>query len=246
MAGGIGHLETADESEMDPMRSSRRITLYLTLLTLVRLGSAGAAEPSLERIVSELQARHNERVTLRAHFEEVSVNKTLNKEFRSRGEVYLKKPGLMRWEYSEPEGKLIVSDGEKLWVYIPDQEQVVVEKVKDLYSSSSPLLFLTGEGELREMFRIERHEGGKELPPNLYALELEPVSPQPGMKKLILIVDCKDFLIQRSVVVDHYDNVIDIRFSQIVADEDIPKRKFTFKVPKGVDVVSPPRLGPVE
>ena len=41
----------------------------------------------------------------------------------------IKKPGKMRWEYSAPEKKTFVSDGVKIYSYLPADKQVIVSSV---------------------------------------------------------------------------------------------------------------------
>jgi hypothetical protein len=61
-----------------------------------------------------------------------------------KGHLLIKKPGKMRWEYTSPEQKLFVSDGVKIYSYIPQDKQVVVSSVPTDDTASAPGLFLAG------------------------------------------------------------------------------------------------------
>lgn len=81
---------------------------------------------------------------------------------REAGTLFLRRPGLMRWQYIEPDGKLLVSDGEVMSLYNPRTNQVrrfAVEQSGDL---RAPLAFLLGRMRLDRQFRdlrIETIEG---------------------------------------------------------------------------------------
>src|SRR4051812_43416513 len=69
----------------------------------------------------------------------------LNKQITERGRLLVKKPGKMRWEYKSPEEKLFVSDGVKIYSYIPQDKQVIVSSVPPQDKATTPALFLAGK-----------------------------------------------------------------------------------------------------
>ena len=70
----------------------------------------------------------------------------LKQQATERGKLLVKKPGKMRWEYTAPEKKLFVSDGRKIYSYIPQDKQVVVGTMPRDEQAPTPALFLTGKG----------------------------------------------------------------------------------------------------
>ena len=58
----------------------------------------------------------------------------------------------MRWEYTAPEEKLFVSDGVKIYSYLPQDKQVIVSSVPPDDQASTPALFLAGKGSLTRDF----------------------------------------------------------------------------------------------
>ena len=64
----------------------------------------------------------------------------------------LRKPGRMRWDYSQPKGKLFVSDGKFLWLYTPDENRVEKMKLKESDDMRAPLAFLLGKLDFRQGF----------------------------------------------------------------------------------------------
>ena len=87
-----------------------------------------------------------------ADFEHVYEGGVLKKKVTERGTVLVKKPGMMRWTYTSPEKKEFVSDGRKLYSYVPEDRQVVVSAVPPADEASSPALFLAGKGDILRDF----------------------------------------------------------------------------------------------
>src|SRR5262245_56261635 len=66
----------------------------------------------------------------------------LKKKITERGRLLVKKPGRMRWEYTAPEQKSFVSDGMKMYSYIPKDKQVIVANLPPQDQATTPTLFL--------------------------------------------------------------------------------------------------------
>ena len=76
----------------------------------------------------------------------------LRKQITERGRLLVKKPGKMRWDYTAPEPKQFVSDGVKMYSYIPQDKQVIVAAVPPDDDAPTPTLFLAGKGNLTRDF----------------------------------------------------------------------------------------------
>jgi outer membrane lipoprotein carrier protein len=72
----------------------------------------------------------------------------LGQHLRESGVLLLKKPGRMKWTYSQPQGKLFVLDGHNAYFYAPGQTEVQRLPAKKLDDLRSPLRFLLGHTEL--------------------------------------------------------------------------------------------------
>jgi len=71
----------------------------------------------------------------------------------SRGTLLLQRPGKFRWDYMQPYKQQIVGDGQRLWIYDVDLEQVIV-KPMDAALGDTPALLLSGGGNISERFEI--------------------------------------------------------------------------------------------
>ena len=96
--------------------------------------------PARETIVARLQARYDETDGFRADFVQEVTSATLGQTLRSRGQVFFKKPGRMRWEFTEPQ-QLLIADGSALWLYQPSERQVVKTPFQHAFSSQTPISF---------------------------------------------------------------------------------------------------------
>jgi outer membrane lipoprotein carrier protein len=215
------------------MRSKWCLFLPVVAASIFFIRSAAAL--TLGEVVAKLQQQQNTTATMVAHFTQTAYSKALNQYQKAEGTVYIKKPGMMRWDYAPPEEQLFVINDETFWWYTPHTKQVIKKRTETAFDSPLPLAFLNGMGELAQNFNIQFATG--EHPPGGYALELVPKKPQVNLKKMVLLVDEEQFYIRQVVMYDFYDNVTTLDFSQHKINTPIADELFEFEVPLGVQVV---------
>src|SRR5262245_21756129 len=88
-----------------------------------------AVDRTPTELASALQRKYDGVKDFAADFVHTYRGGVLNKQLTERGKLVIKKPGRMRWEYTAPERKLFVSDGIKIYSYLPDDKQVIVGSV---------------------------------------------------------------------------------------------------------------------
>ena len=120
----------------DPRARSRRTLIALLLLLPGAVVSAQstrtpAAQPAAgtrqapDALAQALQQRYQTIKDFSADFSQTYRGGVLRtRTARRHGAV--KKPGQMRWVYLKPEKKEFVSDGRKIYSYIPQDRQVIV------------------------------------------------------------------------------------------------------------------------
>src|SRR3982750_2506844 len=111
-----------------------------------------AAERTAAEVATALQKKIDGIRDFATDFTHVYEGGVLRKQITERGRLLVKKPGKMRWDYTTPEQKQFVSDGVKMYSYIPDDKQVIVSSVPSEDEASSPALFLAGKGSLTRDF----------------------------------------------------------------------------------------------
>ena len=195
---------------------------------------------SLDEVVDRIQERYEQTEDFSADFQQSSLLGSLKKEQNAAGHVYIQKPGKMRWEYHTPEQQFLVSDGETLWVYTPGLGQVIENQFSTAYDSKTPALFLAGLGNIKEDFEIHFNSEKPSTSEEGYVLKLKPKDPQLYLSKLIITVNRKGFLVEKSTAYDPLGNVITLWFSNIRTNVGLSTSTFQIQVPEGIERIRPP------
>ncbi len=222
------------------MRSDAyRLSLILQLLIfLLFIGTAAAGE--VDDVVSKLQKNYQEMNDYRASFLQETKIQGYPRPQRSAGEVFYRKPGKMRWNYSTPEKQEIVTDGRTVWLYTPALNQVMQADFAATNQSKVAAAFLSGMGNLKRDFIVLLDEPAG--PDDDYRVVLKPKEDGDTMKSLILTVDRKSCHIKRSELLDIYDNITVVTLTDFRVNLGLKNSMFEFQPPKGVEIVSPPDL----
>jgi len=188
-------------------------------------------------LARSLQQKYDGVRDFSADFTHVYRGGLLRKQLTERGHLLIKKPGKMRWEYTEPEEKLFVSDGAKLYSYIPQDKQVIVSSVPS-DDAAVPTLFLAGKGNLLRDFTVSFDDKATEVPSGARALKLVPKTPQPDYDWLVLIVDPSTLLLRGLLTTDAQGGTSKFSFTNLKENVGLADKAFTFRIPRGVDVVT--------
>lgn len=221
------------------MRRLEPNTLAIGVALAVLVAASGrAADPTATELAEGVQRKYDVVKDFSADFVHTYQGGVLKKQLTERGKVLIKKPGKMRWDYTEPEKKLFVSDGSKVYFYIPADKQVMVSPVPANAETTAPALFLAGKGRLTSQFTPSFAELPAGLPAGSRALKLVPKSQQPDYDWLILAVDPATLAIRGLVTFDAQGGVSTFAFTNLKQNVGLADDQFTFKIPRGVDVVS--------
>src|ERR1700747_507972 len=114
-----------------------RAPIAVALIASLGATSSFAQAPRLgvKDVVERVQKRYDSAGDFRAHFVQTLTNATFKRKTTSAGEVLLKRPGRMRWDYQTPDVKMYLADGDRLWLYEPEDQQAFKQ---DLKSSQLP------------------------------------------------------------------------------------------------------------
>jgi outer membrane lipoprotein carrier protein len=224
------------------MQLSVLISAFVLAVTPQQESTKAASRADLKSVVDRVQKRYDAAPDFRAQFSQTLTNATFKRKSTLSGEVLLKKPGRMRWNYLKPEPKMYLADGNVLWLYEPEDKQAFKQ---DLKSSQLPaaLAFLTGKGKLSDEFEIAFASKSPYGTPRDYVLSLQPKNAQPQVKTLTFVVDPDTFQVRESVLVDGQGNVNDMLFSDIKVGTGLPDATFRWSPPPGVRVIDTAKLG---
>lgn len=152
------------------------------------------------------------------------------------GKIDYRKPGRMRWHYLEPNEQLVVTNGEKVWLFDPLLDNVTVQPLKGL-TQGTPLAFLLGLGKLTRDFSCRALTN---TPPadGLTYLELLPRKPIPGLAFIQLGVAGQAGRIGALRMVDSRGNIRLLRLIDLKPGAVFAKGHFIFKITEGMEVIS--------
>ena len=203
----------------------------VTLVAAAAAAIASAQTPSAGDIAARVQRRYAGVRDFTADFTHVYQGGVLRQKTTERGTMMVKKPGRMRWNYTAPEKKEFVSDGAKLYSYIPADRQVIVSEVPP--DDTTAALFLAGRGDLTKDFTatLDGQTAGA------YRLKLTPKKRQQDFDILIVQVRKDTLQIESLVAQDRQGGTSTFLFSNLKENVGLADDRFTFKVPRGVQVV---------
>lgn len=145
---------------------------------------------------------------------------------RSEGTLALQRPNRFHWHYQTPFEQDLLADGERLWVYDRDLEQISVRPLDEVLGSG-PALMLSGEFQtLEEQFDLTEDDGWIRLAPRDAGWEVSEVRLQmeAGLPKRVLV---KDGLGQTNELV----------LEGVRENVGFGRDRFRFEIPEGVDVI---------
>jgi outer membrane lipoprotein carrier protein len=205
-----------------------RATALVALALTPTLASASAAREAISRFSTDLRS-------LDGRFSQQVFDANGAPGDRSEGRISLKAPRQFRWEYQQPYPQLIVADGDHLWLYDPDLEQVTV-RVQSYEEQSSPLAALIDPGELDRQFIVsEGGQGG-----GLTWVDLKARKPDDSaVQSAKLGFDAAG--LAKMVFEDQLGQRTEVSFSQWKRNGALPVDLFRFAPPEGVDVVGETR-----
>jgi outer membrane lipoprotein carrier protein len=211
--------------------------MIFLLLTALGIADAQQATPAdAGALVTKIQKFYDSTKDLHAKFDQV-LESGIGGKKKASGDVWLKKPGKMRWDYAKPEKKLMLSDGTTLWVYEPEDEQAFKQELR---SSTLPLsvTFLFGQGKLSDEFAITVVPANGLGQPGDTVLKLIPKTATTAYRYLLFVVDSKTGLVRETVIYDQQGGTNHLTFSNVETNKGVDDAKFRFSPPAGTKILS--------
>ncbi|NND91602.1 MAG: outer membrane lipoprotein chaperone LolA [Granulosicoccus sp.] len=196
-------------------------SLFTAMMALPVLG--GEALTQLERFIQDVE-------TFQANFEQTVYDEDSVPLQSSSGTIRLKRPGRFIWSYTSPATQEIVADGQRIWLYDKDLEQVTVNDI-DERIAGTPLILLMRSEPLEESFDIV--ELGEAEGVNW--LELTPRAETSDFELVFIGLDATGLAAME--LRDNFGQATQIRFSDFEPGVMLEDSLFDFQVPEGVDVI---------
>ncbi len=213
----------------------RRVRAGCLAAVTCLLSVGGARADALPQALERLQERYEKTRTLTADFRQTVESPTLAGKLESHGRVAFEKPNRMRWDYEPPDRQTIVGDGETLWIYQPDEKQVIKAPLREAFQARTPINFLGGLGHVERDFEasLERDE------PDHWLVRLVPREDK-GIGVIVLTVAKRDAAVEEARITDPLGTTTRITLEHERRNEPVDPALFRFTPPPGVDVVRPP------
>jgi outer membrane lipoprotein carrier protein len=188
----------------------------------------------VRKLLNALQLHYQKTRSFSAKFHQEIISASGAKRIRD-GTVIYQKPGRMRWDFSAPESETIVSDGEALYDYQPDLNQVLKTPLKRAFTSSAPAALILGMGDLERDFEVSAptHRPSGELASLVLVA-------RGGGERVQMTVDPKSCDLAALSVTDQLGNTTRLIFSDVKNNPRLEPSLFEFRVPEGADVIEAP------
>ncbi len=198
-------------------------SVLCAMFLLVSEATAASAQEQLQGFVSKVQAATG-------NFSQYTVGTQGQTKPAQSGRFAFQRPGRFKWDVLKPYAQQIVSDGQQLFQFDPDLNQVTVRKV-DQAIGSSPAAILFGAGSLEQSFAVTA------LPDKegLSWLRAKPRNGEAGFVHVDL--GFSSGLPARIILLDAFGQSTHIELSGIVPNPTLAAETFRFVPPPGADVV---------
>jgi outer membrane lipoprotein carrier protein len=203
------------------------LAVSLLLGTAITTSALTVAADSAQLLAKKLGAYQS----LEADFVQYLLDASGSRLQETRGTMQLLQPNRFYWQTEDPFAQTIVSDGEQVWIYDPDLEQVTLQLL-DTRSTATPALLLSGDNQaIGEQFNVLLFEGAN----GLEQFDLKPKDAESLYANIRLYFQ-NDELTQMQVV-DTLEQKTAMHFQNLQANPSIPKQRFIFDVPADTDVI---------
>jgi len=231
-------------------------TVMLAFLLCCGASPALAAEATLQQVIATLEQGYSSLRDLQASFNQVTTLAGFPKPQKGHGELALRRPAQgtsqFRFDYAVPK-QSIISNGKQVWFYQPENKQVLVSSLEGMMKggNSIGMAYLTGLGNVSRDFSASFSKPARDKQGN-YLLDLIPRKPTPVLARMRLAIredavnafladgQAKDlFPVASSTVVDASGTETSISYNRVRTNSGLASAKFTFNVPKGVEIIKP-------
>jgi outer membrane lipoprotein carrier protein len=187
----------------------------------------------LEQILDRME-KHYTGNNFQAEFIQESTVKAMDITDFASGKIFVRYPGKMRWEYEKPEKQVIITDGIKLWIYRPADNQVMAGSAPAFFSDGKGASFLSDITLVRKKFNISLGESKDDF---FYELKLKPLEKTLDVTDIRLSVTKNTFTVIRVITYNSYGDENRIELLNHRFKADLQDSLFSFEAPEGTDVL---------
>jgi outer membrane lipoprotein carrier protein len=198
---------------------------------------AAQADALQEKILTNIEKKYTGN-GFQADFTQISKLTALDITENASGKAWFSHPGKMRWLYLTPERHEIITNGQVLWIFRPDQNQVMRGDAKNFFKAGAGGAFLSDIGLIRKNFTIETIETKETIETNKTHVTLLLTARQknPDMVSIIIKVSTTTHEIQQVITSNPYGDTTTFEFTNIQF-KPIDASVFDFKIPNVSSII---------
>ena len=191
--------------------------------------------PELQALIKKMQKRFDRVRAFKADFKQETYSGAAQLTTSGKGKLYIKKPRMMRWDYSEPERQSFVTDGKTTWLYIPAEKRILIDDARHFFDSPLVKSFLDGPKNLKKYFKVRAKRDSNYKG---FVLILTPgkQNKQLEIEKIKIWVKKGRYQIEAVETKDYMGNRNKVTLENIEVKETLPDGLFKLTVPGGVVV----------
>ena len=211
-----------------------RVMVYVLALLLVALSPLSKSKGlTIREVLDKVQNFYETVHSLKASFVQ-KVNFPDGRAEVSYGEVWIEKPGKMKWEYKKPETFFIISNGKKIFIYYPEEKQALVFPYQKSISSKLALEFVNGKAKIEKDLKLESF---KVINKNYWELNFTPVKADSLIEKISLLVNLKTGEVREISLIQSTGEKISLLFKEVIYNPEVPYGFFNFRPPQDVEII---------
>lgn len=197
------------------------------LLFIIITGSLGIQAKDNPSDTQQLGALVESITSLSAKFEQRTIDANGIEMQRASGMFQIAQPSNLRWIVTDPMPQQVISDGQTLWLYDEDLEQVIVQPFKSNFDATPMLLFSGDLQQLSRTYHVSQISDG--------SFELNPKQNDSLFVSIQLHFDKK--LPRLIILTDDLGQTTKITLADVSQNPAISADQFTFKIPDYIDVI---------
>ena len=189
-----------------------------------------ASPPAGDRAYAEFQAFIKNTRSARGSFRQQVLHASGRVLETTEGSFAFARPGKFRWDVRKPYEQLLVADGEQLYFFDRDLNQVTARKLGDAIASTPAAILFGNESIERDFTFAEAglHEG-------LLWLEAVPRTRESGVERIA--IGLRNGLPEAMDVIDAFSRTSRFTFGMLERNSAIDATLFGFRIPPGADVI---------
>lgn len=196
--------------------------------------TSGTQAASTDAILRATSRTYDQVRSMQADFQQTMRNPLLGQTTRSSGTLYQRQPDRFLMQFSDPEGDIIVSDGQYFWLYYPSVDaRQVIRAPRGPQGLDLHAQFI---GDPVRRFEATSHGRESVRGRDAHVLTLVPREPL-GYRSLKVWIDTQDHLVRRFELTEENGNVRHFELSNVVVNPSLPDRLFEFTPPAGAQVI---------